>query len=302
MDDLRGVDISYVQGLVDWDAVTGIDFVMIRAGYGKNHIDRRFARNIRACNRLGIPCGVYWFSCAVSESKAKKEAECCLAAIKPYRLELPVAFDWEYGSCDTAARAGVSPTKEWASGMAHAFCGTVDAAGHTPLIYTRPDFLRRAFDDSILRWPLWLASWSDTPPAPATGQDIWMWQYGLSTVPGFSDPVDGDVGYKTPAGVLVASVAARIGLSSPEYWVRVLQGKTEADPLRVKAVLSRACAAFGAPCDDAALIDRATALLGLNFSVYWAAVAAGNLNPSAANMKALFQKIEAAGKIGSGPT
>jgi GH25 family lysozyme M1 (1,4-beta-N-acetylmuramidase) len=296
MKELKGIDISDAQGAVNWDAVSGIDFAMIRAGYGKNHADRRFARNVRACSRLDIPCGVYWSSGAVSESQAQKEAEACLAAVKPYRVELPIAFDREYNSCSPALRTGPALSMEQTSAVARAFCETVGAAGHTPAVYAKPGYFGRFYDDSVLRYPLWLAGWSPTPPAPDTGHDIWLWQYGLTTVPGFSAPVDGDVGYKTPAGELISSVSARIGLNSPEYWLRVLHGQTEADPLWVKAVLRKTCAALGVPCGDGMLVDRATALLGLNFPAYWHAVAAGNLIPSAENMKALFQKIDAAGE------
>ena len=54
---MRVIDISEHQGdKVDWEKVVGnIDFVVIRAGYGQNNIDKCFVRNISECNRLGIP-------------------------------------------------------------------------------------------------------------------------------------------------------------------------------------------------------------------------------------------------------
>jgi hypothetical protein len=69
---------------------------------------------------------VYWFSYARTEEMARKEAEHCLAAIKPYKLQFPVAFDFEYDSVNNAAINGVTITTELATAMCHAFCEVLD--------------------------------------------------------------------------------------------------------------------------------------------------------------------------------
>ena len=85
---LKGIDVSEHQGVIDWTMVKGnVDFAMLRAGYGQNNIDKQFVRNIKECNRLNIPCGIYWFSYALNESMARQEAKYALAAVKDYRLE-----------------------------------------------------------------------------------------------------------------------------------------------------------------------------------------------------------------------
>ena len=63
----------------------GVDFVMLRAGYGQNNIDAQFTRNISECNRLGIPVGVYWFSYALTPEDAAEEAKYCMNAVAPYK-------------------------------------------------------------------------------------------------------------------------------------------------------------------------------------------------------------------------
>ena len=73
---LKGIDVSYCQNEVDWDAAKAsglVDFAILRAGYGKeaNQVDAQFNRNYAACKRLGIPCGAYWFSYAMSADEAK---------------------------------------------------------------------------------------------------------------------------------------------------------------------------------------------------------------------------------------
>ena len=118
------IDVSKWQGVIDWARVkaSGIDGVMLRAGAGAGKADVQFARNARECNRLGIPIGAYWFSYAWSPDMARREAEYCLAAIKPYTLDLPVAFDWEYDSMKRANQNGVTPDKALISDIAGRSC------------------------------------------------------------------------------------------------------------------------------------------------------------------------------------
>lgn len=49
---IQGIDVSYFQGKPDWKRVkkAGIKFAMLRAGYGKNHVDKEFKRNAKKCN------------------------------------------------------------------------------------------------------------------------------------------------------------------------------------------------------------------------------------------------------------
>ena len=60
----KGIDVSKHQKTVDWEKVkaAGIQFAIIRAGFGRNNIDPYFKRNITECARLGIPVGIFWFS------------------------------------------------------------------------------------------------------------------------------------------------------------------------------------------------------------------------------------------------
>ena len=181
------IDISAWQGDVDFSRLAGkVDGVMIRAGFGARSIDGMFSRNISECNRLGIPCGVYWFSYAYTPNMALLEALACLKAIENYRVELPVAFDWEYDSERYAKEHGVTPTADLCNGMAHSFLDQIEKAGYYAMLYTNPDMKRRYFDkcDS---YDLWLASWG-VPEMPDCG----IWQYGLTSVDGISGRVDGN--------------------------------------------------------------------------------------------------------------
>jgi GH25 family lysozyme M1 (1,4-beta-N-acetylmuramidase) len=180
---MKYIDVSTWQRDIDWEKVkaTGIDGVIIRAGFGSSTLDNKFIRNIEACNRLDIPCGVYWFSYALNEDMVKKEAEYCLKAIEPYRVELPVCFDFEYDSVNYAKRQGVKITKELATKIVHAFCGTIEDAGYYVMNYANPDYLKNYFDESVLKYDLWLAYY---PPKPNIEEkprkECGIWQYTSS--------------------------------------------------------------------------------------------------------------------------
>lgn len=182
------IDVSEHQGTVDWERVKPhIDGAMLRAGYGKGNEDKQFARNAAECNRLGIPCGAYWFSYAYSSEMAAKEATALLGAVKPYRMELPLAFDFEYDSVLYAKQHGVTVTKALASSMAKAFCNGIEDGGYYVLLYANPDFLQNYFGADIKeRFGIWLASWSVEKPQ----YDCQLWQYSNR---GSVDGIRGDV-------------------------------------------------------------------------------------------------------------
>lgn len=195
-----GIDVSKWQGVIDWDKVkaAGIEFAMLRAGYGQRNIDEQFYRNADECTRLGIPFGVYWFSYAYTEAMARREAEHCLEVVKPYKLSYPVAFDYEYDSYDYGVENGVAPTKTLISAMARAFLNKIEEAGYYGMLYANPNYLAQYFDDDLpRRYDVWLAKWPKNPqPEPKPSQAGGMWQYTSSgNVNGIVGRVDMNYAY-----------------------------------------------------------------------------------------------------------
>lgn len=195
---LRGIDVSEHQSAIDWDKVKGnIDFAMLRAGYGKGHVDKQFIRNATECNRLGIPIGIYWFSYAKTQAEAKAEAAFCIDTIKAFKIDWPVCYDFEYDSVNNAKLVGVTITKALATQMANAFLYDVEEAGYFAMNYSNIDYLGRYFDPALRsRFALWLACWPKAvkdPNTPPTTCGIWQW--GGSTVPGISGSVDSNFAY-----------------------------------------------------------------------------------------------------------
>ena len=197
----KGIDVSKWQGTIDWERVkaAGIEFAMLRAGFGRGNVDECFERNAQECTRLGIPFGVYWFSYAYTEEMARNEARYCLDAIAPYELGYPVAWDFEYDSVDFALERGVAVTKELASAMARAFLDEIRAAGYCASLYANPAYLTAYFDADIPNeYDIWLAKWPYTipDPEPKPSQAGGMWQYTSSgSVDGIYGRVDMNYAY-----------------------------------------------------------------------------------------------------------
>lgn len=162
-----GIDISKWNGKIDWKAVkeAGVEFVIIRAGYGTNYIDPYFKSNIEAAIENDMIIGVYWFSYAHTYQGAKAEAEKCYKTIKPYKkhIDLPVFYDFEYDSINYANRNGHSINKKLASGMADTFCCTLKNKGIRSGIYTNLDYAKNYFTSEVLsKYHVWIATWSDS--------------------------------------------------------------------------------------------------------------------------------------------
>ena len=94
-----GVDVSENNGFVDWQAVAdaGMKFAIVRSSYGRNSRDENFLRNVEGAHAVGLKCGAYHYSYALTPEQARREAQNCKQAIDEagVLLELPVWFDME---------------------------------------------------------------------------------------------------------------------------------------------------------------------------------------------------------------
>lgn len=191
------IDVSEHQGTIDFTKVKGnVEGVIIRAGYGSNNIDKQWVRNITECNRLGIPAGAYWFSYAYNVTTAYNEAKYLLSAVEKYRLELPLAFDYEYDSVTYGQNKGATITSALVRSMANAFCLKIKQEKYYCLLYANPDFINRYFGDLEQRYDLWLAQWPKNVDITKPPRTCGIWQWGVSSVPGIISKVDSNEAYK----------------------------------------------------------------------------------------------------------
>lgn len=192
---LKGIDVSQWQGNIDWQKVkgAGVQFAMLRAGYGRNNLDTKFHRNAQGAATAGIPVGLYWFSYALNVEMARKEAQYAVELAKKYKITWPIAYDLEYDTVSYAAKNGITITKSLATQMAIAFCEEIKRLGYIPMVYTNLDYLNRYFDRSKLPYDLWYAQYAST--ASVTDKEIWQYS-SKGSVPGISGNVDMNHGYK----------------------------------------------------------------------------------------------------------
>lgn len=192
---LRGVDVSYAQGNINWEkvAASGIDFAIIRAGRGQAGSkpmkeDDYFARNIQGAQANGIDVGVYFYSYATSVEEAKAEAKFFVSIIQNYEITYPVILDME-----EEMQSGLS--KDQLTDMIDAFFKQVMRAGYYPMLYSYKSWIESNLDMRILdKYAVWLAQISS---APSYDGAFYMWQYSYKgKVSGISGTVDMDIAYR----------------------------------------------------------------------------------------------------------
>lgn len=198
----KGIDVSKWNGSIDWNKVksSGIDYVIIRGGFGTSTVDSKFKTYIEGASNAGLKVGVYWFSYATTSEKAAQEARKCVETIAPYKnsITYPVFFDYEYDSVKYANSNGVIITKNSATQIANSFINTIKSYGYDTGIYTNKNFSNTYFTNELINSTnLWVAQYNTTN---TFNNDYSMWQYSeKGLVPGISNYVDLNYTYlKTP--------------------------------------------------------------------------------------------------------
>lgn len=197
-----GIDVSYHQGTIDWNAVkrAGVQFAFIRVGYrgwgsaGNLRIDPKFVENIRGAQSAGIECGVYFYSQAITRQEAVEEAAFVLEAIKGYKLTYPVVFDTEQDA-NAGARTNLANLSDAdRTNFCIDFCNTIKNAGYYPAIYASKSWMLDEMEpDRLSGYDFWLAHYTQQTDYPRAYK---VWQYSKQgRVSGISTDVDLNIGY-----------------------------------------------------------------------------------------------------------
>lgn len=192
------IDVSEHQGSIDFKKVKadGVKAVIIRAGYGSSTTDKYFYQNIKNAKAAGLAVGIYWFSYAATTAQAVNEAKRCMKIIKPYKIDLPVFFDWEY---DSMRYTKVS-SRSKITNMTAAFCNAITNGGYRAGYYFNLHYLNSYYSPAKLtKYCTWYAYWGTNKP----GSGVWthadtmttptqydMWQF---TSRGKIDGIKGNV-------------------------------------------------------------------------------------------------------------
>jgi lysozyme len=183
---VKGIDVSYYQGAIDWPAVRadGVEYAFVRATDGLGYRDSRFEANWAGAGAQGILRGAYQFFRPTQDPIA--QADLLLSMIASSPGELPPVIDVEDSG-------GLSPSvvaarvRTWIERVR-------PVIGREPIIYTGFYFWR---DDvgaaDMTGSPLWHAQYSSAqcPTIAAPWSDWAFWQYtATGRVAGIAGDVD----------------------------------------------------------------------------------------------------------------
>lgn len=175
-----GIDVSHWQGDFDFARAKsneGVEFAIIKAGGGDAGLykDSKFETNYKKCEDCGLPKGAYFYGNAKSVAEAKKEAEYFISILSGKKYEYPVFYDVEGRMITDNDRATLTE-------VVKAFCSTMEAAGYWVGIYSSESFFNSEMNDGELtRYSHWVARWGKSKPAPSSGAETQMWQFGGET-------------------------------------------------------------------------------------------------------------------------
>lgn len=176
----KGIDVSHNNGVLDWERIkkAGIEFAIIRAGFGGDSVkqdDKQAERNMRECERLHIPYGLYLYSYALRREQAGSEAAHVLRLAKGHKVSLGIWYDMEDAD-GYKKKHGLDVRREGGmlTGCCEIFCSEIKEKGYESGIYASLDYFRNILNQEQLRkFPFWLAHWGVGRP----GIDCRIWQY-----------------------------------------------------------------------------------------------------------------------------
>lgn len=156
-----GLDVSKWQGNINFDKIKNenVDFVYIKIGgqngVGKDYyLDPKFKNNIEGFTKIGVPVGLYFYSYADSVEEAENEALWIVDQIKDYKIDLPIAFDWESWSSFNKCNISFKTLTK----MAEAFSNVLEKNGYKGMLYSSKNYLEKVWQKTNL--DIWLAHYT----------------------------------------------------------------------------------------------------------------------------------------------
>ena len=159
----KGIDVSEHNGNVDWNAVrnAGYDFAIIRCGYGSHTIDKQYDNNIKKCEELGIPYGIYLYSYALNTNGAIGEANFVLELLKRVGKNFKLGVWYDMEDADHYKQRYGFPSNSALVDMCYSFCEKVENSGYYVGIYASLSWLNTHLNNSRLnRFDKWVAQWN----------------------------------------------------------------------------------------------------------------------------------------------
>ena len=185
---ILGLDISKYD-TVDFGKVvkSGVKFVIIRVGSGKDMPDEKYESHYKHAKKAGLNIGAYYFGYELSAADAATAAKNVIKHLKGKKFEYPIYYDIEWSEIFKLGKKKVS-------NIAASFCNVLEKAGYYCGIYSSLSFFNEYFTEEVKeRYDLWIAAWDTSKPKGAK-----MWQFtnkGQSMVSGITDDDEVDLNY-----------------------------------------------------------------------------------------------------------
>jgi GH25 family lysozyme M1 (1,4-beta-N-acetylmuramidase) len=198
---LKGLDLSSVQGRVDWPSIkaAGYSFALLKCSTGNDTgVDSQFAANVAGARAVGIPVGPYHFAYPLQQDALHPGRDPVTQArlaftkcgglgsndgeINPVvDAEWPAPQDWvQWGCTDAQIRAWLIAYLEEASQL----------WGCAPIVYTYPYWWSKvsgSLESKFAAYSLWMADYAkfqtsvppdgSSPIVPSPWNDWTIWQH-----------------------------------------------------------------------------------------------------------------------------
>ena len=185
---LKGIDVCGYQGKIDFKKVkaSGVDFVIVKAGYSTSTVDT-WETNFANAKNNGLKVGAYWYSYAQSIEQGVAEAKAFIKALKGKQLDFPVYLDIE-------EKSQFDKGKGFCTALVEAFCGELEKAGYLAGVYCSTFWYTNYVDENVReKRPAWIADYRGECLYNGT---YGIWQYGTCSVDGIEGECDCDFGYE----------------------------------------------------------------------------------------------------------
>ena len=199
----KGIDVSNHNGQINWAQVkaTGIEFAIIRCGYGDNissQDDVQFENNVAGCIANGISYAVYFYSYAEnSTGYASVESEIAHAKrLLSGKNPFCVYYDMEESGTTYLGKTTLT-------NYAVKFCEALKSSGYKVGVYANTNWFDNYLDSYQLYnngYSLWVADYRGYCGYTKTGYDIWQYS-STGSCNGISGNVDMNWMYNQPANM-----------------------------------------------------------------------------------------------------
>lgn len=199
---LKGIDISEFNGFIDFEKLKDeVDFVIIRATFGRYGVDKLFKRNVEQAIKYNIPFGLYYYSYAINEEQGKEETNFFIKTTSEYfdKVSFPCFIDME--DSDGYKKNHGNPTGEILTNICVNACKELSNYKVFVGVYANKNYFDKILDKEKLKgFSKWLAWWNDEAETLINKEDYTMLQFSnkgkLKSIKGDADVNYSFVDYK----------------------------------------------------------------------------------------------------------